>query len=299
MEQIFLKARDGYKLNVHVFEVKNAKAAIQIIHGMEEHQERYEEVVDFLNKNGYSVISSDMRGHGSTAPNLGFFKTNNGYKELIADQKTITKFIKEKFNGLPIYILAHSMGTIITRVLLQKNSKDYSKVILSGYPNYQSAAHFGIIAAGLIKLFYGAKHKSHYINKLSVGSFNKLIENPKTDYDWICKNEDVVKAYIKDPYCGIGFTCSAYSDLFHLVVLMHNHRDYKKVNSEMPILMLKGNDDPCVGGEEGAKDSREVLIKAGFKNVCHIDYPNMRHEIMAEKEKQEVFDDILAFYNNA
>ena len=100
MEQIFLKARDGYKLNVHVFEVKNAKAAIQIIHGMEEHQERYEEVVDFLNKNGYSVISSDMRGHGSTAPNLGFFKTNNGYKELIADQKTITKFIKEKFNEI-------------------------------------------------------------------------------------------------------------------------------------------------------------------------------------------------------
>lgn len=299
MEQLFLEARDGYKLNLHIFEVKNSKAVVQVIHGMEEHQERYEPIISFLNKNGFSVVSSDMRGHGSTAKDLGFFKNKNGYKELIEDQKVITKFIKERFAESPVYILAHSMGTIITRVLLQKNSNNYSKVVLSGYPNYQVGAYFGIIVANIIKFFRGAKYKSKFINSLSVGAFNRQIKNPKTDYDWVCKNEEDVKSYIEDPLCGIGFTCSAFADLFHLVVLMHKPNLYKKVNAKMPILMLKGNDDPCVGGEKGAADSRRVLEKAGFQNVCHIDYPNMRHEIMAEVDKQKVFDDILAFFKNA
>ena len=131
MEKIILKARDGYELDVHIFEVKNAKATIQLIHGMEEHQERYEPFIAKLNKNGYSVVSSNMRGHGENAPTLGFFKNSKGYKELIFDQKTITEFIKERFSGKPIYIFAHSMGTITTRVLLQKNSKEYDNVVLS------------------------------------------------------------------------------------------------------------------------------------------------------------------------
>lgn len=142
MEKIFLNSKDGYKLDVHIFKVENPKAVIQIIHGMEEHQERYENFIEELNKNGFAVVSSDMRGHGSSAEDLGYFKEKGGYKELIEDQKVITNFIKEEFKGLTIYIFAHSMGTIITRVLLQDNSKEYKKIVLSGYPNYQKRCTF-------------------------------------------------------------------------------------------------------------------------------------------------------------
>ena len=121
MEKLFINSSDGYKLDVHVFKVESAKAVVQIIHGMEEHQERYENLIKLLNENGFSVVSSDMRGHGNNAKDLGYFKDEKGYIELIKDQKNITNFIKENFNDLPIYIFAHSMGTIITRVLLQQN----------------------------------------------------------------------------------------------------------------------------------------------------------------------------------
>lgn len=296
IEKIFINSKDGYKLDVHIFEVKEAKAVVQIIHGMEEHQERYETFIKFLNQNGLTVVSSDMRGHGKNAKDLGFFKENKGYVELIEDQKTITEFIKKRFQNLPVYIFAHSMGTIITRVLLQENSQNYSKIVLSGYPNYQIGAYFGILLTNIIKAFRGAKYKSKLVESLSVGSFNKKIKNAKTKSDWVCHNEETIKEYAKDPYCGIGFTCSAYNDLFHLVIMMHNYKRYNNVNKELELLLLRGMDDICVGGDTGAKDSRDVLLKAGFSKMKFIDYPNMRHEILAEKDNQKVYKDIIEFY---
>ncbi len=299
MKEVEVLSSDGYKLCVHVFEVKNAKACVQIIHGMEEHQERYEKLASILNKAGFCVVSSDMRGHGKSVKkeDLGFFKDKKGYIALIEDQKAVTRLIQEKFAELPIYIFAHSMGTIITRVLLQENSQDYHKVILSGYPNYRSGAGLGIFLSDVAKIVFGKKYKSRLIQKLGVGVFNNSVKNPKTEVDWVCANEDTVQAYIADPYCGIGFTCSAFSDLFHLVKIMHKWQKYKFVNKGMEILMLRGEDDACTGGEKGAAASREVLKKAGFEKISYIDYPNMRHEIINEKNNEKVFADILKFFD--
>ena len=71
MKKQFIKARDGYNLELHIFEVPNAKAVVQVIHGMEEHQGRYEKFIRVLNENGFSVVSSDMRGHGKSCKDLG------------------------------------------------------------------------------------------------------------------------------------------------------------------------------------------------------------------------------------
>jgi len=259
MRKEFVNSRDGYKLDVHIFEVEKAKAVVQVIHGMEEHQERYEKFIKVLNDNGFAVVSSDMRGHGKSAEYLGFFKEKDGYVELIEDQKSVTNLIKKYFPNLPIYILAHSMGTIITRVLLQENSKKYDKVVLSGYPNYQRGAYTGIVFTNIIKAIHGPKYKSKFISFLSVDTFNHSIKKPKTKCDWICYNEETIQEYINDPYCGIGFSCSAFNDLFHLVINMHKSKLYNNVNTDMKMLLARGLDDPCVGGNKGAEDSYKVL----------------------------------------
>lgn len=296
MQKVFIKARDDYELELHVFKVKNSKSVIQLIHGMEEHQERYEPFIKFLNENGLSVVSSNMRGHGKNAPFLGYFKDKKGYEELIEDQKIITKYIEDNFESQSIYIFAHSMGTIITRVLLEDYSTHYNKVVLSGYPNYQKASYIGILVSNIIKIVKGSKYKSKLLSDLSIGKFNKNIENPKTDFDWVCKNKKVLEDYIKDPYCGIGFTCSAYNDLYHLVIKMHKVNNYQSVNSKLKLLMLRGLEDSCVGGSKGAEDSRSILSEAGFSNIEYIDYPKMRHEILGEEDKEQVYNDILKFY---
>lgn len=298
MEQVFLDAKDGYKLDLHIFEVKNPKAVVQIAHGMEEHQERYEDFVKFLNANGFSVLSADMRGHGKNAENLGHFSKKDGDKLLVSDHKKICDYLKKRFPKLPIFLFAHSMGTIISRVVLQSYSTHYDKIVLSGYPAYQSGASFGLFLTDVIQAFKGAKYKSKFIEKLGVGAFNNSVKNPRTEVDWVCANEETVDNYKKDPLCGVGFTISAFNDLFALVVQMNKTEKYTNVKHDLPFLLLAGSDDPCTKGEKGRKQSRNTLEKAGFENIKQITYSGMRHEILNEKENKKVYNDIVEFFNN-
>ena len=136
MENIVLKASDGYALSLAVFEREHPRGYIQIIHGMEEHKERYEAFAEQLRQAGFTVVTSDMRGHGEHAPKLGFFKEKDGDRYLLSDQVQITAYIRERFQTEKVMIFAHSMGTIIARNLLCTQSHSYAKVVLSGFPNY-------------------------------------------------------------------------------------------------------------------------------------------------------------------
>ena len=295
MEKVQILGEDNYKLNVHLFEVENPKGYIQIIHGMEEHQERYERLIDDLNKVGFTVISSNIRGHGEDAPMLGYFKEKNGYNYLISDQKNITKYICKRYNTNKVIIIAHSMGTIIARNLLQTESNKYEKTILIGYPCPQKLANLGLILTNLIKLFKSPKYYSKLVEKMSVGKFNKQIKNAKTGVDWISFNEENVKEYIEDKYCGHIFTVSAFNDLFYLVKNMANTKLYKNVNEKLPLLLLRGDSDPCTGYDKGSQESISILNKAGFKNIKMIKYKHMRHEILNEYNYKDVHKDICEF----
>lgn len=300
MEEVLINAKDDYKLCLHVFETRNPKGYVQIIHGMEEHQERYEELISILNKAGYTVVSSDMRGHGYHAPELGFFKETDGYKYLLSDQKRITAYIKKRFKTGKVIILAHSMGTIIARNLLQTQSANYERIILSGYPCSpgKPALIFGMILTDTIAKIKGANYHSILIEYLSIGSFNRTIANPKTPLDWISKNEENVRAYIKDPYCGHGFKVSAFNDLFHLTWNMTETRYYKNINKKLPILALRGEKDPSTGFEKGSRTSINALKAVGFKNIKQIKYTDMRHEILNETGNEKVYKDIVNFLNS-
>ena len=295
MEEVLINAHDGYRLLLNVYEIENAKGVVQIAHGMEEHQGRYKAFAEMLNENGYTVVSADMRGHGKMAKTLGFFKRKEGYKTLINDHLKVSKYIKKRFQNLPIILFAHSMGSIIARVVLQNNSNFYDKAILSGYPNYRTSAKIGIMLADSLTAKHSSKYKSKIMTSLEFKFFNFMVWNPKTKVDWICYDREVINEYLKDPLCGFGFTSSAFSDLFNLVVLMHDYKRFKKVNQNLPILFIRGADDPSTGGKLGSENSVKTLQKAGFKNITKIDYEKMRHEVINEIGKAKVYADILEF----
>ncbi len=295
MKKVILKSIDGYNLNLHIFEVENPKAFIQVAHGMEEHQERYEYFAQKLNEAGYSVVTANMRGHGDDAPTLGFFSEKEGYKFLVEDQKLITKYIKETYNVDKVVLFAHSMGTIISRNVMFTYTNNFSKVILSGYPCPQPAAGMGIALASIVKCFRGAKYKSAFLENLAIGGYSKAIKDAKTPFDWLSENEENVKTYMEDKYCGHGFTVSALIDLFTLVKNMANYKNYTDVNANMPILLVSGKDDPCPGYEKGRAKSKEILEKAGFKDISVITYDHMRHEMLNELDKDKVIKDIVEF----
>lgn len=295
MKKVKINSSDNYKLSLHIFESKKPKAVIQIIHGMEEHQGRYEEFANILSKKGFIVVTSDIRGHGLEENDLGYFKDKKGYLQVIEDQVKIREYIEEMYRGTPVVLFGHSMGTIIGRVLLQKYSDKYCKAIFSGAPNYQAAVGAGKLISSLIRKFKGTKYDSKLLQNITTGSFNKKIENPKTKLDWLSYNEDNINRYIEDEYCGFNFTASAYNDLFHLMGQMHKSSAYKNINKDLKILFISGKDDPCTGGEKGLLSSIRTLKKAGFNNIEKIDYDNMRHEILNESNNTKVIEDIINF----
>ncbi len=139
-------------------------------------------------------------------------------------------------------------------------------------------------------------YHSKLVQQLSVGNFNKQIKHAKTEVDWICSDEQVVQAYLKDPYCGHGFSVSAFHDLYMLTTAMHQVSNYRDVNEALPILMIRGSEDPCTGYEKGAKDSVDTLKQAGFPIFPQLPIRICAYEILNEKEKEKVYADVIAFY---
>lgn len=294
--ELTLKSVDGYELSLAVFEAKNPKAVIQFIHGMEEYKERYDAFAEYLCSKGYTCVISDLRGHGKSAPLLSHISNKKGDKLIIADQKEIIKYIKKTYKDLPLYLFGHSMGTIISRVLMQTDGTKYAKVALSGYVNPNPIAGVGKALTKCVKLFKGSKGHSKLINGLAVGAFNKTIESPRTPLDWLSYNEENVDKYIADPLCGVEFTLGSFDALMCLLSKMGKARKYKSIKEDTPILLIAGKDDPCTGFDKGRASSKALLEKVGYKNVEAVTLDNMRHEILNEKENQKVYEELLKFF---
>lgn len=295
METAYIKSTDGYELCLNIYEAENPKGYIQIIHGMEEHQGRYSVFAEMLVSQGYTVISSDMRGHGATAPLQGFFAEKDGYKLLLEDQKNVTAYIKQRFGADKIIVFAHSMGSIIARNLLHTESENYKKVILSGYPYCPAIIHIAILLSDIIMAFRGPRYVSGWMQKLALGDFNRSMGETETEFDWLSADKENVQSYINDPLCGHIFTISAFGDLFRLLRDMNKTELFKNVQSRLPILALRGENDPSTGLEKGSTASTLALSRAGFSNIRRNVYKGMRHEIINETDKAKVYKDILAF----
>lgn len=300
MKNIILPSELNTSLHLTCFECDNPKAVIQVMHGMEEHQKRYYPFAEALNKAGYIVITGDMRGHGHALKKeeLGFFADKNGSEILIQDQKNITKFIETNYPNLPIYIYAHSMGTITCRNLLQTYDDHYKKVILSGLPYYQSASKFGVILANIICKFKGTRTKGKFLKKMTTGGFNSKVRGEtKTPIDWLSHSEENVKNYLADEYCGFGFTNSGYRDLITLLSHMGDKKRYQVKNKDLRINAFVGDGDPCTGYESGVKASTDFLKNLGYKNVDITKFEHMRHEILNEDNSDLVIKKAIEFYD--
>ena len=298
MKEKTLISKDGYILHLDIYEAKEPKGYIQIIHGMQEHKERYFKIAKFLEENGYTVIVSNIRGHGKDAPIASFFKEKEGYKYLLSDQIEITNYICDNYNADKVIIMAHSMGTIIARNLLKTESNKYEKVILMGYVCPQHFVNLGIFVTNLIIKIKGPEYTSKIVERYSVNKYNRTIKNAITKSDWISFNKENVQNFINDKYCGIAFTVSAYNDVFHLLNTMVNKNNCKNINKNISILLLRGEGDPCIGGEKGSNNSINILRKFGFNNIKDIKYKNMRHEVLNEVNSNTVYNDIINFLNN-
>ena len=275
------------------------RAIVQIIHGIAEYIDRYDEFMCFLADNGIIAVGTDHLGHGKSIESeeqTGFFAYDNGWDYVVRDEEVLRLAMHENYPELPIIVFGHSMGSFMARTLLIRYPDAFNAAIISGTGNQGAAlVNGGLIMGNLVTGLKGAHHYSKFLNNLAFGSYNKIYDNPKTEYDWLSRDEANVQKYIDDPLCGFIPSCSLFRDMMTGVKFITNKKNLTAMNKDMPVYFMSGDMDPVGECGKGVQKAYNNFLEAGMKDVSIKLYPGGRHEMLNEINKDEVYTDILAW----
>lgn len=278
------------------------RAIVQIIHGIAEYIGRYDEFMSFLADNGIIAVGTDHLGHGKSIESeeqTGFFAYDNGWDYVVRDEEVLRLAMHENYPELPIIVFGHSMGSFMTRTLLIRYPDAFNAAIISGTGNQGAAlVNGGLFMGNLVTGLRGAHHYSKFLNNLAFGSYNKIYDNPKTEYDWLSRDEANVQKYIDDPLCGFIPSCSLFRDMMTGVKFITNRKNLTAMNKDMPVYFMSGDMDPVGECGKGVQKAYNNFLEAGMKDVSIKLYPGGRHEMLNEINKDEVYAGILAWLNS-
>ena len=294
-----IKGKDELDSVVYVWEPKDPKGVLQIVHGSVEHMLRYEHFASFLKEAGYIVYGHDIRGHGKSVKckdELSYFSDwDKGFDLAIDDVKTIGQIISEKHPTLKHFVLAHSMGTIIVRKLITESNDYCDGVVLSGTGGGKPLLlNAGIYLSKRSMRKNGRKYQDQKLHNLLYGTLNNGVKHPKTDLDFLSRDEVNVKNYIADELCGVTVTAEYIFEMLKAIKFVNSKKAYHQTDKNIPLYLFSGENDP-VGGKKG-KEVIQIYNKFksfGVKDVKMKLYPEARHEILNETNKQEVYQDII------
>ena len=234
------------------------KAVIHIIHGYAEHVDRYKNVVDELVPDSYLVIAKDHRGHGRSDGKRGHVKS---FEQYIEDERTFYKEIIERdYNGIPYFVLGHSMGSIIALNYAERYQDDINGMILSGTGSKPGKA----IAKAKVLL-----------SKIGSRLFPGVHVKSGLPPEFISRDPEVVKAYVDDPLTYDVITPRLAEQMYTYLDLGFS----KAGNINIPVLIQCGSADTSFSGQEelyNAMTSNDKTIKI---------YEGLKHEVYNELEE--------------
>ncbi|HCO73638.1 MAG TPA: alpha/beta hydrolase [Clostridium sp.] len=304
-KEMKLKMRDGKEIYLYKWELDEGvkpKGVIQLIHGMAEYGSRYDRFAKELVKDGFIVYADDHRGHGKSAESLsalGYISDNDGFHDMVHDQREINNFIKEENPSLDIYIFSHSMGSFIAQRYMEIYGDTVKGVILSGTGGKPNASmNMGIFLSKVIMNLRGRRASGRLMDDLGFGNYNKLVENQKTKYDWLSRDEEEVEKYILDPYCGGVFPVSFFYDFLKGMKAIHKKDNLVSIPKNLSITMFSGDKDPVGNYGKGILSLVDTFKSLGIKNLSYKLYEGGRHEILNEINRDMVTEDIKACLNS-
>ncbi len=284
--EMYITNTDGHDIFVRLYEAENSKGIVQIVHGMAEHSYNYLDFIQFLVENDYTVIAHDHRGHGKSIsekyPN-GFMRLS---EELIDDTYVVNSFINSEYPDLPIYMIGHSMGSMIARMYLQNHDDTIEKLVLIGTVEHSNIASFGKFLGNIISFYFG---------EYQPAVLTPLLPGGEDDDTWISYNMDNVIEKRNDSFRVFQFIERAVVVIIDLNNKMHKVGEYEFKNPKLKIHSATGKDDIVTGSKKGLENSLDTLKKVGYKSITYKEYDDMEHEILNEKDKAKVYLDILEF----
>lgn len=294
MREFTFQGKDGRTIHTYCWVPKEIRGVLQIAHGMAETATRYNSFAKVLNEHGYAVYANDHRGHGKSSPSLdalGNLADANGFDLLVDDMHILNTIIQQE-HAVPLFLLGHSMGSFAAQLYVLQFPETIDGLILSGSNGKQGPMlHLGKLVAKAEKALKGRKAKSPLLTNLTFGMYNKAFTPNRTGFDWLNRDESEVDAYIANPYCATTFPVGFYEDFFQGLIQLEK-TDFTKVHYDFSTLIIAGDKDP-VGSN--IKELIERIKKMGKTDVKL--YPDARHEILLETNRDEVYKDVIGWLN--
>ncbi len=256
------------------------KAVIQIAHGMAEHCSRYGRFAEALCAAGYAVYANDHRGHGALAADthtLGDFG-DGGWDGLVADMVQLTDTIKEELPGKPVILFGHSMGSFAAQQYILDHSAKIDALILSGSSALDKMAE--LAASGV---------------DVSFDSFNAQFAPARTDFDWLSRDPAEVDAYVADALCGFEVKDTSLISMMMSGARTGDTAAIGSIRKDLPMLIFAGALDPVHGDQQLLNLVVQRYNDAGIEDVEQKYYPEGRHEMLNETNRDEVTSDIIAW----
>jgi alpha-beta hydrolase superfamily lysophospholipase len=276
---------DGTKIAAYRWDPDGPpRAAVQLTHGMGEHARRYEHVARALNDAGLVVYAQDHRGHGASARGQGADPEALGdlgkgsWAGLVDDIGLLSARIRAEHPGLPLILLGHSMGSFAVQQYLFDHSGDADGVVLTG--------------TAAIDLLESALDLDQPID---LSAFNAPFQPARTDYDWLSRDEAMVDAYVADPRCGFGIDTGSARAMFAGARRGADPAQVAAIRPDLPLYIAVGEADPVNGGLALLTPLAERYRAAGLADVTVRTYPDARHEILNETNRDQVIAELIAW----
>lgn len=277
------------------------KAIVQIVHGIAEFIERYDDFAAYLNSFGYLVVAEDHMGHGKSIGKdgvQGYF--HGGWFAAVEDTYSLLLQTQKEYPDIPYILFGHSMGSFMARTILAKYpDSGITAAIICG-TGWQPGLVLksGIAMSKLVCKRIGEKTPSDKLNALIFGSYNNRIEHPRTAYDWLSRDNQIVDSYIAHPLCGFVPSAGLLRDMMMGIDYIQRKENLARMGKTLPVHFIAGGDDPVGAYGKGVKQAAEAFRKAGMQKVSLRIYPMCRHEILNEINKQEIYEDIVQWVNS-
>jgi alpha-beta hydrolase superfamily lysophospholipase len=267
------------------------QAVLHIAHGMAEHSKRYEEFALQCVAHNLAVYAHDHRGHGHTGANnmLGHYDDHKGWQLVLSDMNEVQNMLRSKHPGKPVFLLGHSMGSFISQGYAFAYQPELAGLLLSG-SNYSAPIKYKTarLLAKLERFRKGPRFRSKLLDTLTFGTFNNNFKPNQTDYDWLSSDLTQVRKYIEDPHCGFICTAQLWCDLLKGLSRISLPEAFKRLDQETPVFIFGGQNDPVGNYGSGLIALSQQYNNANFKDVNLQIYPEGRHEMLHETNKEDV-----------
>ena len=271
------------------------KAVVQIIHGIAEFVERYDDFANYLTGLGFAVVAEDHMGHGQSIDGgsiQGYFR--GGWFTGVEDSVQLLKDTQERYPDIPYILFGHSMGSFMARTILCKYPElklDGAIICGTGWqPTFALPALLKVVE-GICKKT-GEENPSETLQKMIFGGYNKKVERPRTEFDWLTRDAKIVDDYIAHPRCGFTASCGLLRDMMQGIYYVQQPKNLANMKKYLPVFFIAGGDDPVGPYGKGVRQAAAAFEKSGMINVTTKIYPMCRHEILNEINRQEVYEDV-------